>query len=190
MKIGLFFGSFNPIHIGHLAIANYMVEFTDLDQIWIVVSPHNPLKDKTQLISPTDRLEMVREAVSDDVRFRVSDIEFQMPQPSYTIDTIHALEKEFPGNTFVIVMGSDGLETFDQWKDYEILISTYQRYVYPRPETPEKFLSRAKNIVLVHAPFMDISATFIRTAIAEGKDVRHFVAEKVWGYIKRKGLYF
>ena len=172
-----------------MVIANYMAEYTDLDQVWFVVSPHNPLKDKSKLIEASDRLKMVKEAISNDPRFQVSDVEFHLPLPSYTIDTFLTLGNEFPEHTFVLVMGSDGLVDFDLWKNFNSLMSRYQRYVYPRPETPEDTIKNAPNIKLVKAPLMDISSTFIRKAMLDGKDMRHFLPEKVWEYIMRKGLY-
>lgn len=188
MKAGLFFGSFNPIHIGHLAIANYMVSFTDIDQIWFIVSPHNPLKNKSLLINPLDRYTMVKEAIQNDDRMMVSDIEFHLPKPSYTIDTLQVLHNQFPSHTFVIVMGYDGLESFNQWKMYRTLIEKYQRYIYPRGSHPKPVLSD-ENALLVEAPLMEISSTFIRQSIASGKDVRHFVPEKTWQYIQHNHLY-
>ena len=145
MKIGLYFGSFNPIHIGHLAIANYMVEFTDLEKVWLVVSPHNPLKQKNSLLSDQHRLQMVRIAIEYDNRFKVSNIEFNLPQPSYTINTLTYLKEKYPENEFVLIMGSDGLATFDKWKNYAELIANYKRYVYPRPDTNPELLRNIEN---------------------------------------------
>jgi nicotinate-nucleotide adenylyltransferase len=189
MKVGLFFGSFNPVHIGHLAIANYMVEFTDLDKFWFVVSPHNPLKQKNTLLQNHHRLQMVNIAIEDDNRFKVSDIEFKLPQPSYTINTLTYLKEKYPDLTFALIMGSDGLSTFAKWKNYKELISNYQRYVYPRPGTSPELLQNIENGVIVNAPLMDISSTFIRSSIAQRKDVRHFLPEKVWQYIDEMGFY-
>jgi len=189
MKTGLFFGSFNPIHIGHLAIANYMVEFTDLDKIWFVVSPHNPLKQKNTLLSDQHRLQMVRLAIEFDNRFKASNIEFDMPQPSYTINTLTYLKEKYPKHEFVLIMGSDGLTTFNKWKNYKELIANYQRYVYPRPGTPTELLQNIENGIIVNAPSIEISSTFIRDAISEGKDVRYFVPEKVWQFIHEMNFF-
>ncbi|QQS50341.1 MAG: nicotinate-nucleotide adenylyltransferase [Bacteroidota bacterium] len=189
MKIGLFFGSFNPIHVGHLAIANYMVEFTDITQIWFVVSPHNPLKEKKSLLSDYARLDLVKEAIADDLRFKASDIEFRMPQPSYTIDTLAYLKEKHPDLKFVIIMGSDGLSSFHKWKNADQLIQNYQRYIYPRQPFHENDLRGHENIRLVAAPQIEISSTFIRQAFKEKKDVRHFMPPAVFRAIDRSGYY-
>ena len=189
MKIGLFFGSFNPIHIGHLAIANYIVEFTDLDKVWFVVSPHNPLKKKNTLLADHHRLEMVRIAVEDDNRFKASDIEFKLSQPSYTIDTLAHLHEKYPEIDFVVIMGSDGLSSFEKWKNFRELIARYQRYVYPRPGINPEFLETIENGQVINAPLMDISSTFVRESIAKKKDVRYFLPEKVWKYIRDMHFY-
>ncbi len=135
MITGLYFGSFNPIHIGHLAIANFMIEFSELEQLWFVVSPQNPLKEKKSLLKDYHRLEMVRLAVEDDERFRASDIEFKLPTPSYTIDTLTYLEEKHPGRKFQLVMGADGLSTFHKWKHADLIVKKYHRLIYPRPGT-------------------------------------------------------
>jgi len=189
MKVGLFFGSFNPIHIGHLAIANYMVEFTDLDKLWFVVSPHNPLKQKKSLLDNHHRFQMVQIAIADDNRFKATDIEFKLPQPSYTIDTLTYLREKYPNLTFVLIMGSDGLVTFNKWKNYKELIKNYQRYIYPRLGTDQALLQNLENGVIVNAPLMDISSTFIRESIAKGKDIRYFLPDKVWHYISEMHFY-
>ena len=189
MKIGLFFGSFNPIHIGHLAIANYMVEYTDLDKVWFVVSPHNPLKKKNTLLADHHRLQMVHAAIEDDNRFKASDIEFKLPQPSYTIDTLTYLHEKYPETEFVVIMGSDGLATFEKWKNYQELIEHYQRYVYPRPGTDPDLLKTLENGKVVDAPLMDICSTFIRESVAKKKDVRYFLPDKVWQYICEMHFY-
>lgn len=189
MKIGLFFGSFNPIHIGHMAIANYMVEFTDLDKLWFVVSPQNPLKKKDTLLADHHRLEMVFKATEDDARFQASNIEFNLPKPSYTIDTLTYLKEKYPQYEFVIIMGSDGLVTFSKWKNHEQITGNYTRYVYPRPGTEEQWLKNIENGKIVDAPLMEISSTFIRKAIASGKDIRYFLPEKVWQYLDEMNFY-
>jgi nicotinate-nucleotide adenylyltransferase len=188
MKIGLFFGSFNPVHIGHLAIANYLAEFTDLQQLWFVISPQNPLKLKKTLLADHHRRTLLELAIGNDDRFRISDIEFRMPRPSYTIDTLAYLKEKYPGHTFVIIMGSDGLPTFHKWKNFELIEENYLRYVYPRPGYPvDPALHR--NIQQVEAPMLEISSSFIREAIQQGKDIRYFLPEKVFDYIVEMHLY-
>lgn len=188
MKIGLFFGSFNPVHIGHLAIANYMAEFTDLDQVWFVVSPQNPLKKAASLLEDHKRRTLLDLAVEDDPRFRVSDVEFRLPKPSYTIDTLASLRETHPAHQFVLIMGSDGLTTFSKWKNHQVIEENYDRYVYPRPGYPAE-PEPAARISLVDAPQMEISSTFIRQAIREGKDVRHFLPPGVYPYITEMHFY-
>ncbi|MBN1414375.1 MAG: nicotinate-nucleotide adenylyltransferase [Bacteroidales bacterium] len=188
MKIGLFFGSFNPVHIGHLAIANYMVEFTDIQQLWFVISPHNPLKPKQTLLADHHRRTLMEIAVGDEPRFRVSDIEFTMPKPSFTIDTLAWLKEKYADYTFVILMGSDGLPTFNKWKNYHLIEEDYQRYVYPRPGYPVD-PAKHRNITVVDAPLLEISSSFIRNAISNGKDIRYFLPEKVYDYITEMHFY-
>lgn len=189
-ETGLYFGSFNPVHIGHLAIANYMVEFTGLDEFWFVVTPQNPHKQKTNLLNDYDRLEMVHLAVEDDHRLQVSDIEFYLPKPSYTVDTLAYLRERNPGRNFKILMGSDNLENFHKWKNFETIIENYGVIVYPRPGFDKSKIQFHKNIVIAeNAPQMEISSSFIRKAIKKGKDVRHFLPPKVWEFIVKKGFY-
>ncbi|MCK3682609.1 nicotinate (nicotinamide) nucleotide adenylyltransferase [Maribellus sp. YY47] len=191
LKVGLYFGSYNPIHIGHLAIANYMVEFTDIDQLWFVVSPHNPHKKKNNLLDDYQRLEMVHRAVEGDDRLRASNIEFNLPKPSYTVDTLAYLKEQHPNYDFVIMMGSDNLESFHKWKNFETILENYGVVVYPRPGfDPSKVLVNHKNITIAaDAPLMEISASFIRNAISEGKDVRHFLPPKTWEYLEEMNFY-
>ncbi|MBE9518368.1 MAG: nicotinate-nucleotide adenylyltransferase [Bacteroidetes bacterium] len=189
MITGLYFGSFNPVHIGHLAIANFMVEFSELEQLWFVVSPQNPLKERKSLLKDYHRLEMVRQAVEDDDRFRASDIEFKLPTPSYTIDTLTYLEELNPGREFQLVMGADGLRTFHKWKHAELIVEKYHRLIYPRPGTDIEMASRLPNATLVDAPMMEISSSFIRQAIKEGKDVRHLVPAKAYTYMREMHFY-
>jgi len=188
MKVGLFFGSFNPVHIGHMAIANFMVEFTDLQQLWFIISPHNPLKPKQSLLADYHRRTLMEIAVDNDPRYRVSDIEFSMPQPSYTIDTLAWLKEKYPGTAFVILMGSDGLPTFNKWKNYRLIEEEYQRYIYPRPGFPVN-ASEYKNSMQVNAPLMEISSSFIREAIGNGKNMRNFLPPKVYDYIEEMHFY-
>jgi nicotinate-nucleotide adenylyltransferase len=190
LKVGLYFGSYNPIHFGHLAIANYMVEYTDIEQLWFVVSPQNPFKKKENLLADYHRLEMVERAIENDDRFRVSNIEFNLPKPSYTIDTLTYLQERHPGNSFSILMGSDNLESFHKWKNSEIIIENYGIIVYPRPGFDLSKVPDHKNITIVEgAPLMEISSSFIRTAIKNGKDIRHFMPQKVWEYLDEMNFY-
>ena len=189
MKTGLYFGSFNPIHIGHMAIANFMIEFSELEQLWFVVSPHNPLKEKKTLLKDYHRLEMVQLAVEDDDRFRASDIEFKMPTPSYTIDTLVYLEEKNPGHEFQLVMGADGLRTFHKWKHANLIVEKYHRLIYPRPGVDMDTVSQLPNATVVDAPLMEISSSFIRSAIKNGKDVRHLVPVNAYKYMCEMHFY-
>jgi nicotinate-nucleotide adenylyltransferase len=187
---GLYFGSFNPIHIGHMAIANYMVEYAGLDEFWFVVTPQNPHKQQENLLSSFDRFDMVKLAVGDDIRFAVSDIEFHLPKPSYTIDTLTWLKERNPGKSFKILLGSDNLQNFHKWKNYEKIVEHYGVVVYPRPGSDLSKYSGHQNITIAEgAPLMEISSSFIRKAIREGKDVRYFLPPQVWEYIQKKGFY-
>lgn len=189
MKTGLYFGSFNPIHIGHMAIANYFVEFSDLDELWFVVSPHNPLKEKKTLLDDQARLEMVQEAICNDQRFKACDIEFRLPQPSYTLNTLTYLQEKHPNREFVLLMGSDGLRTFHKWQNAALIANNYARYVYPRDEEDLKYIKPNDNITIVEAPKIEISSTFVRTAIKDKKDIRHFLPSGVYDYIDKYGYY-
>ncbi len=189
MKTGLFFGSFNPVHTGHLIIASYMANFTGLDEVWMVVSPHNPLKDKKGLTNRYDRLEMVRLASESADRIKVSDIEFGLPQPSYTIDTLTYLHEKYPNRTFVLIMGADNLASFKKWKNYETLLKNYQIYVYPRPDADLTEWENHPSVVVTDTPQMDISSTFIRNAIKEKKNIQYFVPDQVLAFIERKNMY-
>jgi nicotinate-nucleotide adenylyltransferase len=189
MKTGLFFGSFNPVHIGHLAIANYMVEFSDIKQVWFVVSPQNPLKKKRSLLADHHRMALVQRAIEDDGRFRACDVEFKMSQPSYTIDTLTYLREQYPEHEFVIIMGADGLATFHKWKNYKELMRSCQRYIYPRMGLHLDNFQNLENCVYVNAPLMNISSTFIREAIKLGKDVRYFMHAKTYEYLKEMHFY-
>jgi nicotinate-nucleotide adenylyltransferase len=189
MHIGLFFGSFNPVHIGHLALANYMLEYTDMDQVWFVISPHNPLKPKTGLLHQNDRLHLVNLALDDHPRLRPSTIEFDLPQPSYTINTLARLREKFSEHRFSLIMGQDNLSTLHKWKNHEELIKRYQVYVYPRLNAGESEFEKHPHVHLTGGPVMEISATFIRNAIREKKDLRYFLHPKVWEYIDEMNLY-
>ncbi|MGZ4034425.1 MAG: nicotinate (nicotinamide) nucleotide adenylyltransferase [Bacteroidia bacterium] len=189
MKVGLFFGSFNPVHVGHMVLANYMLAYTDLDRIWFVVSPHNPLKQKSSLLHERQRLQMVTLAIGDNNKMKASNIEFKLPQPSYTINTLTYLKEKYPANDFVLIMGADNLEGFHKWKNYEEILKQYEIYVYPRPDTKGGDLINHKKVKLVNAPLMEISSTAIRNAIKEKKDVRYFVPEAAWEYLKESHFY-
>jgi len=194
-ETGLFFGSFNPIHIGHMAIANYITEYSSLKEVWFVISPHNPLKEKESLLSERDRFYMTELAIGDDPRFRVSDIEFTLPRPSYTIDTLAHLTEKYPSRRFTLIMGEDNLTTLYKWKNAEMLVKQYPIVVYPRlypgrrsSKRLQEMLTKA-SIKEIDAPVMEISGTFIRSAIRDGKDVSWFVPAPVWKYIREMHFY-
>ncbi len=187
--IGLFFGSFNPIHTGHLIIANYMASFTDLKEVWLVVSPHNPLKLKSGLANMYDRLEMTKLATENAPQIKVSDIEFKLPQPSYTIDTLTYLQEKYPEKEFVLIMGADNLTSFKKWKNYEVLLQNYKIYVYPRPGVDITEWEGHPSITFTTTPEMEISSTFIRKAIKEKKNVQFFLPDNVLEFIAQKNMY-
>ena len=188
MKIGLFFGSFNPIHIGHKVIASYLVDFTDLDKVMFLVSPQNPLKQKTSLLDQHHRLQIIRAEIEDNSKLAVSDIEFDMPKPSYTIDTLVRLKEKYPENDYSIIMGSDNLQNFHKWKNYEQILEDYSIYVYPRPGY--EISGSHKNIhVIEGVPQMEISSSFIRKSIKEGKDISYLMPEKAWIYTDEMNFY-
>ena len=179
MKIGLLFGSFNPIHVGHMVVANYMAEFTDLKQVWLVVSPHNPLKAKDSLADSRKRLATVKKAVGNNPKIKVSNVEFSLPQPSYTVHALEVVTKRYPQHKFVLIIGADILNSFHKWKDYKQILSRFKIYVYPRFSTLKRVEAQLKNhpsIRLINAPQIDISSTFIREQMKKGKDVRYFIA--------------
>lgn len=188
-KTGLFFGSFNPIHHGHLMIASYMAEFTDLDQVWFVVSPHNPLKEKSTLLADHQRLAMVNLAIEDDSRFRSSNIEFKLPLPSYTIDTLTYLGEKHPTREFILIAGGDMLPTFHKWKNYEELLKQYRFYLYPRSDAATSRFDDHPSIRWVDAPLITLSSSFIREGIRQGRDMRHFVPGRVWDYLREMNFY-
>lgn len=197
MKVGLYFGTFNPIHVGHLIIANYMTQYADLDQVWIIVSPQNPLKQKNTLLADYHRLALVRAAIEDNPKLTVSDIEFHLPIPSYTATTLTYLKEKYPEKEFSLIMGEDNLRTFHKWFNHEMILENHQIYVYPRVLTAqeeaekqagtytENTLSTHKNVTFcTDAPIMKVSSSFIRNAIAEGKDVRYLLTEPVYKYVE------
>ncbi len=198
MKIGLFFGSFNPIHIGHLAIANIMAENTDLKKVWFVVSPQNPLKPSKGLLHEFDRFDMVRAAIADNLKFEVSDVEFHLPKPSYTVLTLANLREKHPDKDFKLILGEDNLENFTQWKNHEEILIQFGLYVYPRPTTsfgqarPRVTNSPLKShdhVKMIEAPLFDISATYIRQCVKNNKSIRYLVPEVVEQMIRTKGFY-
>ncbi len=190
MKVGLFFGSFNPIHIGHLAIANYMVEFTNLDELWFVITPQNPAKQKLTLLADSQRYYMVELAIEPFTKMKASRIEFTLPQPSYTIHTLIHLHELYPQHSFALIMGSDNLQTFNSWKNYKEILDSYSIYVYNRPNTqiPDEFKYHPA-IEYVEAPLMEISSSFIRQSIKQGKNIRGFMPESAWKYLDEMNFY-
>ena len=191
MKVGLYFGTFNPIHIGHLTIANYLVEHSDLDQVWFVVTPQSPFKKKSSLLDDHQRLEMVYLATKDYDKLRPSDIEFGLKQPNYTIDTLTYLFEKFPKHEFSLIMGEDNLKSFHKWKNYEQILENHEILVYPRlsdDKTENTFEDHPK-IFNISAPIMELSSTFIRKNIKAGKNVRPMLPDKVWHYIDEMNFY-
>jgi len=191
MKVGLFFGSFNPIHVGHMIIANYMYEFTDLDEVWFVVTPHSPFKKKETLLSDNHRFQTVMVATEDYPKLKPSKIEFDLPQPNYTIDTLIHLYEAFPQHDFSILMGEDNLRSFHKWKNHEMILENHSIYVYPRISKAEKksiFHNHGK-VNFIDAPIVEISSTFIRKAIQNKKDIRSFLPSNVWKYIDEMNFY-
>jgi len=199
-KIGLFFGTFNPIHVGHLIIANHLVETTDLEKVWLVVSPQNPLKQKSTLLNDGQRLMMVRMAVEDNPKLIASNVEFELEKPSYTVKTLAHLKEKYPTNEFSLIMGEDNLRTFHKWYNYEKILNDYRIYVYPRVLTETKKnnventsfsdLYEHPNITFCRdTPILPISASFIRAAIQKGQDVRYLLTESVYHYVDDMRFY-
>lgn len=189
MKIGLLFGSFNPIHIGHLIIANVMANNTDLNKVWFIVSPQNPLKPSKGLLHEFDRYDMVKAAIADNYKLEVSDIEFHLTRPSYTIHTLAHLSERHPDKAFKVILGEDNLENFPRWKNYEQILEHYGLYVYPRPNVTNADLKRHPRVTMVDAPLLDISATYIRNCIKNNKSIRYLVPEPVEQMIQAKQFY-
>lgn len=189
-RIGLFFGSFNPIHIGHLIIAEYMATRTDLEQVWFVVSPHNPLKNRATLANDFDRLHMVQLAIDDNPRLKASNIEFSLPKPSYTIDTMVYLHEKYPQHQFSLIMGSDNLASIDKWKNYELLLQRYTIHIYKREgDVPELKMPTESDIRMYDVPMMDISSTYIRQSLAAGLSIRYMVPESVFQFLDGSRIY-
>jgi nicotinate-nucleotide adenylyltransferase len=198
MNVGLYFGTFNPIHVGHLIIANYMAQYTDLDQVWMVVTPQNPMKKNHNLLEDYHRLEMVRIAVDENDKLDYCDIEFKLPKPSYTSNTLVALEEKYPQHDFNLIMGEDNLRTLHKWQNHEQILENHEIYVYPRALTEEeqqkikhkksRYADHEK-VRLVKAPIMKISSSLIRKAIHEGKDVQYLLTEPVHKYCDEMNFY-
>lgn len=185
----MFFGSFNPVHNGHLIIANYLCQTTDLEKVWLVVSPQNPLKDKDSLLSEYDRLHLINLAITDNPYLQASNIEFKLPRPSYTIDTLTYLTEKYPQHQFCLIMGSDNLATLHKWKNYQQILERYPLYVYNRRGTVTNPYPDNTNIRLLDFPFLDISATFIRQNIKKGVNMQYFLPDAVWNYVDEMNLY-
>ena len=194
MKVGLYFGTFNPIHVGHLIIANHFAEFSDLDQVWMVVTPHNPHKKKETLLDDYLRLELVRLATEDYPKIKPSAVEFKLPQPNYTVNTLAHLQEAHPTYVFSLIMGEDNLDSFHKWKNHEVIIQNHPIYVYPRRSNLDKkedanaLINHAK-VHFIAAPILEISATFIRESIKNKKNIRPLLPEKVWAYIDHNNLF-
>lgn len=190
MKVGLYFGTFNPIHVGHLIIANHFAEYTDLDQIWCVVTPQNPSKAKQSILDNHQRLEMVYQATKDFSKIIPCDIEFNLTQPNYTVNTLAYLEEKYPDYNFALIMGEDNLISLPKWKNSEILMDRYPIYVYPRKLKSAKNNSQVKGqIIKVQAPIIEISSSFIRSSIKSGKNIRPLLPNDVWKYLDEMNFY-
>jgi len=188
MKIGLYFGSFNPVHVGHLIIANHIINTTSLNQVWFIVSPQNPFKNSTSLLNEYQRLHLVNIAIDGENKLRTSNVEFKLPKPSYTVDTLTYLTEKHPENEFIIIMGSDSFQNLKRWKNYQLLIKNYSFYIYKRPGFEITEIFGAK-IIMQEAPFLDISSTRIRSLIKENKSIRFLVPDVVKEEIERNGYY-
>ncbi|MBI3134904.1 MAG: nicotinate-nucleotide adenylyltransferase [Bacteroidetes bacterium] len=192
-KIGLYFGTFNPIHVGHLIIANYLANNSDLSEVWFIVSPHNPLKDKNTLLEDHHRLAMVQRAVEDNPKLKASGIEFDLPRPSYTVLTLQALKEKYPHYEFALIMGEDNMRTLHKWRNYEYILEHFEIYVYPRvqtvTETDVRDFSKSPRIHHCNAPVINISSTLIREAIKNRKDVRYLLTDPVFRYVDEMNFY-
>lgn len=191
MKIGLYFGTFNPIHVGHLIIANHMAEYSDLEQVWMVVTPHNPHKQKNTLLDDYHRLHLVRLATEDYPKIKPSDIEFKLSQPNYTVNTLAHLKDNYPQHEFSLIMGEDNLKSLHKWKNYEYILDNHDIYIYPRvaEETQNFELTNQTRIHKIDAPIVEISSTFIRENIKNKKNIRPLLSEKVWEYVDHNNFY-
>lgn len=199
MRIGLYFGTYNPIHVGHLIIANHMAERDDMDQVWLVVTPQNPLKSNNNLLADYHRLALVKIAIDDNFTLRASDVEFNLPKPSYTVDTLAHLREQYPEHQFALIMGEDNLRTFHKWKNYEVILERHQIYVYPRPITLAELNNKVeptlseihnhKNVIITDSPMMQISSTIIRNNIQKGQSIQYLVTDPVRQYIDEMNFY-
>ncbi|MEM0938679.1 MAG: nicotinate (nicotinamide) nucleotide adenylyltransferase [Bacteroidota bacterium] len=189
MDVGLFFGSFNPIHTGHMIIANLVKETTKVDDVWFVVSPQNPFKKNKNLLHEFDRIDMVRAAISDDFNFSVCDVEFNMPKPSYTIDTLTVLQEKYPKKNFALIIGEDNLASFTKWKNSDQILKYFKLIVYPRKGANPSRLFDYENVSKIEAPEVDISATLIRKLVAENKSIKYLVPEPVSNLIRIRGYF-
>ncbi|MBK8847864.1 MAG: nicotinate-nucleotide adenylyltransferase [Bacteroidetes bacterium] len=189
MEIGLFFGSFNPVHNGHMIIAQYMCEFAGMSEVWMVVSPHNPLKPIGTLLQDYHRLQLVRTAIGDYNKIKASDIEFSLPKPSFTIHTLTYLQERFRDKQFALIMGADNIETIHKWKNYEQILDNYRIYVYPRTTATTRTYEQHKNVIYTSAPIIELSSSFIREQIKARKDVRYMLPESVYNYIDEMNFY-
>ena len=188
MNVGLYFGSFNPIHIGHLIIASHIINNTDLSELWFVISPQNPFKNKTALLNENHRLRLVKTAIEGEQHLRASNVEFKLPRPSYTIDTLTYLSEKFQNNKFSIIMGSDSFQNLEKWKNYESLVSNYPIYIYKRPGF-EIVKKKIADIIFLEAPLLEISSTHIRELIKKGKSIRYLVPDSVKEEIELNNYY-
>ena len=190
-NVGLFFGSFNPIHVGHLIIANHMTEFSDLEEVWMVVTPHNPHKKKKTLLDDVHRLAMVRIAIEDFPNLKASNIEFDLPRPNFTINTLAVLEEKYPEINFCLIMGEDNLKSFHKWKNFELILERHSIYVYPRisKEDNKTMFSCPSKIIKIAAPIVEISSTFIRKGIKANRNIQPLLPQKVWKYLDEMNFY-
>jgi nicotinate-nucleotide adenylyltransferase len=199
MRIGLYFGTYNPIHVGHLIIANHMVGRDDMDQVWLVVTPQNPLKSNNNLLADYHRLALVKIAIDDNFKLRASDIEFSLPKPSYTVDTLAHLREQYPEHEFALIMGEDNLRTFHKWKNYEVILERHKIFVYPRPLTVTELqehvaltkseIAEHPNVIITDSPMMQISSTHIRNSIKNGSSIQYLVTDPVREYIDEMNFY-
>lgn len=188
-KIGLYFGSFNPIHNGHLILAEQILENSDLEMIWFVVSPQNPFKERNTLLDNRARFFLVQKAIEDNDKFRASDIEFSLPIPSYTIDTLTYLQEKFADKEFTIIMGEDNLKNFHKWKNYQAILDYYRVFVYPRPNCEDSEFLKLKNVIKINAPMIEISSSLIRNNIKEKKSIKYLLPENVRQEIEKNGYF-
>ena len=193
-KVGLFFGSFNPIHVGHLIIGNHMAEFSDLEEVWFVVTPHNPHKKKNTLLEDTHRLAMVRIATESYPKLKASTVEFDLPQPNYTVNTLTVLEEKYPTKEFCLIMGEDNLKNLHKWKNYEVILERYPIFIYPRiskntEDNSNSILNKNNSVTFINAPKVELSSTFIRKSIALNKNIKPMLSKNVWHYIDEMNFY-